>query len=78
MLTRAGNEHMGRFVRNQLAANSIDMSHVLTDEKRLTDLAILGIKNRYTFPLIFYRENCADMAISNNGFDAILLPLQAA
>jgi len=25
---------------------------------------VLGIKDRDTFPLIFYRENCADMAVT--------------
>jgi 5-dehydro-2-deoxygluconokinase len=69
MLTRVGDEHMGRFVREQLAAEGIDVSHVKTDPARLTGLVILGIRDRDTFPLIFYRENCADMAISPEDFD---------
>jgi 5-dehydro-2-deoxygluconokinase len=69
MLTRVGDEHMGRFVREQLAAEGIDVSHVATDPARLTGLVILGIRDRDTFPLIFYRENCADMAISATDFD---------
>jgi 5-dehydro-2-deoxygluconokinase len=69
MLTRVGDEHMGRFVREQLAAEGIDVSRVKTDPARLTGLVILGIRDRDTFPLIFYRENCADMAISPEDFD---------
>jgi len=69
MLTRVGDEHMGRFVREQLAAEGVDVSHVKTDPARLTGLVILGIRDRDTFPLIFYRENCADMAISAEDFD---------
>jgi 5-dehydro-2-deoxygluconokinase len=69
MLTRVGDEHMGRFVREQLAAEGVDVSHVKTDPTRLTGLVILGIRDRETFPLIFYRENCADMAISADDFD---------
>ena len=69
MLTRVGDEHMGRFVREQLAAEGVDVSHVKTDPARLTGLVILGIRDRDTFPLIFYRENCADMAISTEDFD---------
>ena len=69
MLTRVGDEHMGRFVREQLAAEGVDVSHVKTDPARLTGLVILGIRDRETFPLIFYRENCADMAISGEDFD---------
>ena len=69
MLTRVGDEHMGRFVRNELARAGVDVSHVVTDEERLTGLVLLGIKDKDTFPLIFYRENCADMAISETDFD---------
>jgi 5-dehydro-2-deoxygluconokinase len=69
MLTRVGDEHMGRFVREQLAAEGVDVSHVETDPARLTGLVILGIRDRETFPLIFYRENCADMAIAPEDFD---------
>jgi 5-dehydro-2-deoxygluconokinase len=70
MLTRVGDEHMGRFVRETLAAEGVDVSHVRTDPARLTALVILGIKDQETFPLIFYRENCADMAIAVEDFDA--------
>ncbi|MEZ5648014.1 MAG: 5-dehydro-2-deoxygluconokinase [Alphaproteobacteria bacterium] len=63
MITRVGDEHMGRFVRETLAAEGVDVASVTTDPKRLTALVILGIRDRDTFPLIFYRENCADMAI---------------
>ncbi len=70
MLTRVGDEHNGRFVRETLAAEGVDVSHVITDPKRLTALAILGIRDRETFPLLFYREHCADMNIAAGDFDA--------
>jgi 5-dehydro-2-deoxygluconokinase len=70
MLTRVGDEHMGRFVRESLLAEGVDISHVAIDTNRLTGLVLLGIKDRETFPLIFYRENCADMAISADDIDA--------
>ncbi|WP_191599985.1 bifunctional 5-dehydro-2-deoxygluconokinase/5-dehydro-2-deoxyphosphogluconate aldolase [Marinomonas algicola] len=69
MLTRVGDEHMGRFVRKELARVGVDVSHVVTDDERLTGLVLLGIKDKDTFPLIFYRENCADMAICEKDFD---------
>ena len=37
--------------------------------QRLTALVVLGIRDRDTFPLIFYRENCADMAVDEADFD---------
>ncbi|MCX2961849.1 bifunctional 5-dehydro-2-deoxygluconokinase/5-dehydro-2-deoxyphosphogluconate aldolase [Rodentibacter caecimuris] len=69
MLARVGNEHMGRFLREELQRVGVDTSHLITDKERLTALVILGIKDQDTFPLIFYRENCADMAITKNDFD---------
>ncbi len=68
MLTRVGDEHMGRFVREELALGGVDISHVITDKKRLTGLVILGIKDQDTFPLIFYRNDCADMALNSEDF----------
>lgn len=73
MLTRVGDEHNGRFVRETLAAEGVDVSHVATDPKRLTALVFLGIQDRDTFPLVFYRDNCADMAISPDDFDAAFI-----
>lgn len=69
MLTRVGDEHNGRFVRETLAAEGVDVGHVLTDPKRLTALVFLGIQDHETFPLVFYRDNCADMAIALEDFD---------
>lgn len=69
MLTRVGDEHNGRFVRETLAAEGVDVSHVKTDPARLTALVFLAIKDRSTFPLIFYRHDCADMAIAPEDFD---------
>jgi len=68
MLARVGDEHMGRFLREELERVGCDTSHLITDHDRLTALVILGIKDTDTFPLIFYRDNCADMAISKDDF----------
>src|SRR6266542_462092 len=69
MLSRVGDDHPGRFLRETLAREGCDVSHVGTDAHRLTALVVLGIKDRDTFPLIFYRENCADMATDTVDFD---------
>src|SRR5580698_2127335 len=63
MLSRVGDDHMGRFLLETLAREGCDVGHVRIDHERLTALVLLGIKDRDTFPLIFYRENCADMAV---------------
>ena len=69
MLTRVGDEHMGRFIKEELDRANVDTSHVITDPQRLTGLVVLGIKDSDTFPLIFYRHDCADMGITKEDFD---------
>jgi len=71
LITRVGNEQMGQFIREQLQREGVDTSNVVTDPERLTALVVLGIKDQDTFPLIFYRENCADMAISVDDIDPL-------
>ena len=63
LISRVGDEHMGRFIREQLVREGVDVRGVKTDPERLTALVILGIRDQESFPLIFYRENCADMAL---------------
>ena len=69
MLTRVGDDHMGRSLTETLAKEGCDVSHVVKDPDRLTALVLLGLKDRDTFPLVFYRENCADMALDAADFD---------
>jgi 5-dehydro-2-deoxygluconokinase len=69
LITRVGDEHMGRFIRETLDGEGVDTSHVTTDPDRLTALVILGIRDSEQFPLIFYRENCADMAVGEEDID---------
>nr|WP_197975501.1 5-dehydro-2-deoxygluconokinase [Rhizobium sp. CFBP 8762] len=69
LITRVGAEHMGRFIREQLVREGVDVRGVKTDPARLTALVLLGIRDSNQFPLIFYRENCADMALSEEDID---------
>ncbi|MBW7920997.1 MAG: 5-dehydro-2-deoxygluconokinase [Rubellimicrobium sp.] len=73
LVTRVGDEHMGRFIREELAREGVDLRGVTTDPERLTALVILGIRDRERFPLIFYRENCADMALCEADIDESLI-----
>ena len=63
MVSRVGDEQMGRFLVETLHREGCDTSMVQIDPERLTGLVLLGLKDRDTFPLLFVRENCADMAI---------------
>ncbi|WP_296225064.1 bifunctional 5-dehydro-2-deoxygluconokinase/5-dehydro-2-deoxyphosphogluconate aldolase [Ralstonia sp. UBA689] len=63
MISRVGDEQMGRFLREALAREGCDTSQLQIDPQRPTALVLLGLKDRDTFPLLFMRENCADMAV---------------
>ncbi|CAD5200332.1 bifunctional 5-dehydro-2-deoxygluconokinase/5-dehydro-2-deoxyphosphogluconate aldolase [Pseudomonas sp. FEN] len=63
MLSRVGDDHMGRFLVESLAREGCDTRGIKVDPERLTAMVLLGLKDRETFPLVFYRENCADMAL---------------
>ena len=63
LVSRVGDDAMGRFLTETIAREGCDVSHVGVDSSRLTAAVVLGIEDKSTFPLIFLRENCADMAI---------------
>src|SRR5947207_2175355 len=64
LISRLGDAGRGRFLVETIAREGCDVSHVSTDPSRLTGAVVLGIKDKDSFPLIFMRENCADMAIA--------------
>ncbi|WP_339641308.1 bifunctional 5-dehydro-2-deoxygluconokinase/5-dehydro-2-deoxyphosphogluconate aldolase [Jannaschia helgolandensis] len=70
VITGVGDEHMGRFITEQLAREGVNTEGVKIDPERLTALVLLGIRDQEQFPLIFYRENCADMGLCEADIDA--------
>ncbi|MDP3801763.1 5-dehydro-2-deoxygluconokinase [Brevundimonas sp.] len=78
VLTRVGADHFGRFIREQLEREEVAVDGVLTDAERLTALVFLGIRDPDTFPLIFYRENCADMALTVDDVDPTFIQSASA
>ena len=66
LISRVGDDGLGRFLLETIRREGCDISHVSIDPSRLTGAVVLGIKDRESFPLIFLRENCADMAIEED------------
>jgi 5-dehydro-2-deoxygluconokinase len=66
ILTRVGDEQMGRFVISEMEREGVSTAGIVVDDHRLTALVLLAVRNRVSFPHIFYRENCADMALSED------------
>ena len=69
MVSRVGDEQNGRFLLQTLSREGCDVSQVQIDSQRLTGMVVLGIKDQHTFPLLFARENCADMALDAQAID---------
>lgn len=69
VITGVGDEHMGRFILEELRREGVCTDGVKVDPDRLTALVILGIRDQDRFPLIFYRENCADMGLTEADID---------
>lgn len=69
LITRVGDEHMGRFIREQLVREGVEVQGVHTDPARFTALAVLGVCDEESFPLLFYRTDCADAALDESDID---------
>src|SRR5215217_1398845 len=66
MLTRVGNEHMGRFVCRTLAENGVDVSQVRFDPEHLTPYVLLTVRAIEDFPRIFAYGDAADLAVEED------------
>lgn len=78
ILSKVGDEAMGRFVRQQLQMEGVDTEALFVDADRLTGLVLLGVCPPDHFPLIFYRRDCADMALTYQDVDAAPIGLAKA
>lgn len=70
IITRVGDEHLGRFLQEQFVKEGVVTDGVVVDPDRFTALAILGVRDRESFPLLFYRTDCADAALNENDVSA--------
>jgi 5-dehydro-2-deoxygluconokinase len=69
MLTRVGDEHMGRFVRRTLAEDGVDVSCVRFDPEHLTPYVLLAVRAVEDFPRIFAYGDAADLAVEEDDVD---------
>ena len=69
MLSRVGEEQMGRFVRRTMAETGVDVSHVTFDPEHLTPYVLLAIRDLDDFPRIFAYGDAADLALDEADVD---------
>ncbi len=73
LLTRVGAEQMGSFIKEQLIREGVETSGIVTDKDRLTALVLLSVEAEGVSPMIFYRTDCADMALSEADVEESLI-----
>jgi 5-dehydro-2-deoxygluconokinase len=73
LITRVGAEQMGGFIREQLVREGVAIDGVHVDSERLTGLVLLAVEREGVSPTIFYRSNCADMALDESDIDEDLI-----
>lgn len=63
LLTGVGDDPVGDFILRFLENEGVDTSLVATKQGRRSSAVILGIEPPDKFPLVYYRDNCADINI---------------
>ncbi len=69
LLSCVGAEPMGQFVIHSLADAGVHTRHIVRDPQRLTGLVLLALHDTRHVPHLFYRQDCADMALSASHID---------
>jgi len=64
LLTAFGEDPVGDFVAHFLTEEGVDIRFSPRKPGRHTSAVILGVEPPDKFPLVFYRDNCADIALS--------------
>lgn len=69
LLTAVGKDKVGDFIINFLNKEGIETKFIPVIESARSSAVVLGIKPPDQFPLVYYRDNCADIEI---GMDDVL------
>ena len=75
LLTAVGEDQVGDFVLHFLETEGVDTRFIPRKAGRRTSAVILTIQPPDRFPLTFYRDNCADIALTID--DVIACPISA-
>ena len=66
LLTAVGADPVGDFVLHFLDREGVDTGFIPRKADRRTSAVVLGIEPPDRFPLVFYRDNCADIALNRD------------
>lgn len=75
LLTGVGDDPVGDFVLRFLRQEGVDVQYVARKAGKRTSAVLLAIQPPDRFPLVFYRDNCADIALDEA--DVAATPIEA-
>ena len=64
LLTGLGRDPVGDFILKFLAEEGVETSFICHKPHNRSSAVVLGIEPPDSFPLVYYRENCADIALT--------------
>ncbi len=64
LLTAVGSDMVGKFLLNFLKKEGVETSFIPVKDNARTSAVILGIEPPDNFPLVYYRDNCADSKLN--------------
>lgn len=73
LLTAVGDDPVGDFILHFLNNEDVDTSFIPRKPEHRTSAVVLGIEPPDKFPLVYYRDNCADINLTID--DALAAPL---
>jgi 5-dehydro-2-deoxygluconokinase len=76
LLTGVGDDPVADFVLRFLNENGVDTTYIARKPGHRTSAVLLGIEPPDRFPLVFYRDNCADIELTID--DVLAAPLAEA
>lgn len=76
LLTGLGEDPVGDFILHFLQNEGVATENIVRKPGRRTSAVVLGIEPPDKFPLVYYRDNCADIAIDID--DVLRAPVQDA
>src|SRR5438105_8583144 len=76
LLTAVGADVVGDFVLHFLDQEGVETGFIPRKPGRRTSAVVLGIEPPDRFPLVFYRDNCADIALTID--DVLAAPVESS
>jgi 5-dehydro-2-deoxygluconokinase len=73
LLTAVGDDKVGSFILHFLRREGVETRYIPTKAGRRSSAVVLGIQPPDRFPLTYYRDNCADIALTID--DVLAMPI---